>query len=268
MTDSKFPKSSKYKWQKNLAKRYRLVPHLDKFFSKEVVGLQFTLEGKPSDFAWHPSGDCTPAPSALYDMALDRRAGRVEKSFSKAFPIGHFWHQLCQYAVLQMDLAKPDAIERRGTRAWGSASVGTVRVEDGDTVPWLPFHYCTGSADIAPLCLPDHPPYVVDFKTMMNLDYGNSNTPLPDRFAKKYEAQINVYMDFFDIDEAIIVAIQKDSPHEMKEFHYFRNDELVSAIYDKWEFVSECLTAEERPSKMDDDHFILTDLFEGPSDAA
>jgi hypothetical protein len=238
----------KTKFGKNLTKRYRLVPHLDEYFRKEVTGLNFTLTEKEPDDAWHPSGDCVPAATALYDSAIDRIEGRVEKTFMKAFPVGHFWHALCQKAVLDLGFATPEAIEREGKRVWDEK----------------PFHWARGAADVAPLCLPNSDPLVVDFKTMGGRDYGNDNTPMPAWAANKYEAQLNIYMDFFDYNEGIIVAIQKDSPHGMKEFEYRRNQPLIDAIYEKWEFVSECFCDRIPPSSLDDVYFSLDELFKGP----
>lgn len=272
MPDFKFPKSEKYNFGKNLAKRHRLVPHLDKYFTKEVAGLQFTLLEKAVDYAWHPSGDCTPSPNDLYLLALDRRAGLVEKSFSKAFPVGHFWHALCQKAVVDLGFAEESAIERKGYRGWGETKwkPGTnveemAQAYDPEEV-WLPFHYCTGAADVAPLLLPDTEPMVVDFKTMGSRDYKNvmQGKGLPYWAVEKYEAQINIYMDFFDYDLAIILAINKDTPHDMCEIEYRRNQPLIDAIYEKWEFVSECLDDEEPPDEEDDEAFSLEGLFEGP----
>lgn len=272
MPDFKFPKSSQYNFGKNLVKKYRLVPHLDQYFSKEVTGLQFTLVGKESDDAWHPSGDCTPSPTDLYHMALDRLAGTTEKSFNKAFPVGHFWHALCQKAVLDLGFATPQAIERKGIRGWGKGELkidptngGQIMVSPG--VPWHtfePFHWCTGAADVAPLEIPGSEPLVVDFKTMNSRAYGKADSPLSSYVADKYEAQINIYMDFFDIDVGIILCIQKDGPHDMKEFEFHRNQPLIDAIYEKWEFVGECLEAKSEPTQLDDDCFNIDNLIEGP----
>jgi hypothetical protein len=258
MPEFKFPKSSKYNFAKNVQKRYVLAPHLDLYFANEVVGLEFKLEAKEKDDAWHPSGDCTPTVTELYYMALDRQAGRVEKRFSKAFPVGHFWHQLLQKAVLDMGFATPEAIERRGLRGWGPEQPFDVRRE----CDYLPFHWATGQGDVAPLEIPGQPPFIVDFKTMSSRDYRLAG--MPGWVAEKYEAQINIYMDFFDINDALILCVEKESPHGFKEFRFQRNQTLIDAVYDKWYFVSECLDAEVEPTAKDDKDFSLTGLFEGP----
>jgi hypothetical protein len=68
---------------------------------------------------------------------------------------------------------------------------------------------------------------------------------------------MNVYMDFFDYDRALIVAVNKDTPHDFKEFEFRRNQPLIDVIYDKWKFVAECLQDEDRPDADDDLGFEL-----------
>jgi hypothetical protein len=269
----------KGKFAKNLAAQHILVPHLDQYFSTEVSDFVFRLEPKEKDFAWHPSGDCTPPVTELYHMALDRQAGVGTSKVSKAFPVGHFWHQLLQKAVVDLGFATPDAIERRGKRTWGDLIVP-------DTSAWdeanrhvnienmygvmrpkphpQPFHWATGQGDVAPLLMPGHGPMVVDFKTMSNRDYGRDNSPMPGWVAEKYEAQINIYMDFFDMQIAMILAVQKDTPHGFKEFLYERNQPLIDAVYEKWYFVSDCLDEGVCPSEKDNKDFALDGLFNGP----
>jgi hypothetical protein len=73
------------------------------------------------------------------------------------------------------------------------------------------------------------------------------NNDPPASATDKWECQMSIYMDFFDLDEAIILGINKDSPHDFKEFTYLRNQPLVEAIYDKWKLVAMCLNEEVEP---------------------
>jgi len=247
----KFPKSEKYNFTRNLVKRYKLVDHLDRYFGDEVEEFQFIYEPKKKDDAWHPSGHCTPPPSVLYDIAT----GNVEhkewgSKMLRTFMVGHFWHQLLQKAVVDLGLAEESAIERQGVRTWG------------DPMTRAPYHWATGAGDVAPCSLPGHGDYIIDFKTMSSFQFKPNK--VPDWAANKYEAQINIYMDFFDLEHGLIVAINKDDS-EMKEFEYVRNQPLVDAIYDKWKFVSECLEIEHRPEAEDDAMFdYIDELFTGP----
>ena len=54
---------------------------------------------------------------------------------------------------------------------------------------------------------------------------------------------------FFDLEKGLIVAIQKDAPHDMKEFEFVRNQPLIDAIYHKWNIVSQCLDEGVEPPK-------------------
>jgi len=270
---SSFPKSANLNFNKNLVKRHKLVTHLDMFLANEPEDFEFKYEPKKDDDAWHPSGSCTPPVSALYagakayiDAVNDPDVTIVKKqhpaSLQKTFLVGHFWHQLLQHAVVKMGFAESSAIEAIGVTGWGNKR----RVYQGGSGDgfdlFRPYHWATGQADVAPLVLPTGEEYLVDFKTMGSHDY--KRTGMPSWAAEKYEAQINIYMDWFDMDQALIVAVQKDSPHEMKEFEFERNQPLVDAIYEKWHFVSECLDSGNPVTKLDDDDFKLDGLFKGP----
>jgi hypothetical protein len=253
----KFPRSERFNFNKNLVKRHKLATYLDRYLGTEVENFQFTYEPKIEDDAWHPSGHCTPDVTVLYDIAKSVIDGTHEKKkwdvgMLKTFLVGHFWHQLLQKAVVDLELAKPEAIERRGLKVWGF---------DPDLEPTA-FHWATGQGDVAPCSLPGAGDYVVDFKTMSAHQFKTSG--IPDWAAHKYEAQINVYMDFFDLDSGLILAICKDTPHEFKEFEFERNQSLIDGIYDKWQFVSECLAAGEAPSELDNDAFSLESYYRGP----
>lgn len=245
----KFPKSEKYDFNRNLVKRHKLVPYLDRYLSTEVTDFKFEYEPKESDDAFHPSGHCTPPITELYDIVTGVHAHKQKEwgtATLKAFMVGHFWHQLLQKAVVDLGLADESAIERRGERRWGTK----------------PFHWATGAGDVAPCSIPKYGDYVVDFKTMSSHQYRSAG--IPAWAADKYEAQINIYMDFFDLEKGLIVPICKDTPHEFKEFEFERNQTLIDAIYDKWEFVSECLTQGEIPPGFHNSDFDLTGLFTGP----
>lgn len=260
----KFPKSNR-NFTKNLVKRHKLVPYLDKYLGTEVEQFTFTYEPKTKDDAWHPSGHCCPLPGALYEIAS---TPEEEKDWGtamlKTFMVGHFWHQLLQKAVLDLGFADESAIERRGLRDWGDHV--DIKFSVPSDVPieakFRPYHYATGSGDIAPCSIPNFGDYVVDFKTMSSHQYKGNG--VPDWAANKYEAQINIYMDFFDLEKGLIVAVCKDSPHEFKEFEYVRNQSLIDGIYAKWEFVGACLEAGEAPDARDDLEWDMTGAFTGP----
>lgn len=201
----------------------QLAHHLDRAASNWEGEWEYKYVPKVSDESWHPSSDCTPSVHELWQLAT----GLTQPSFdgmNKTFQVGHFWHQYLQHIVLNvLEFCDEKAIERSGERKWGDR----------------PFELITGSADIAPLILPDGKELLVDFKTMGSHAFKKNDPPA--WAIDKWECQMNIYMDLFDLDEAIILGINKDSPHDFKEFTYLRNQPLVEAIYDKWRLVSMCI---------------------------
>ncbi len=234
---------------KNLVTGYKLAPHLDKFIGQGDFEWSATFSPKQGDDAWHPSGDCTPSLHQLYMSATGQTTGRpISTSLRKTFQVGHFWHAYLQEIVVRLGFCDETAIERKGKRVWAyQAPPG-----HEDHKP-KPYHWATGSGDIAPCSIPKHGDYLVDIKTMGAHDYKRQG--MPEWAAAKYECQINVYMDWFDLDQAIILCVCKDSPHDMKEFVFERNQPLIDAIYQKWELVSYCIREEVTPPE--DEEFEL-----------
>lgn len=207
----------------------QLVAHLDRAASNWEGEWGYAYVPKESDQSWHPSSDCTPSVYELWHMAKGHEQHNFE-GMNKTFQVGHFWHQYLQHIVLNvLEFCDEKAIERKGERKWGDN----------------PFEQVTGSADIAPLTLPSGKELLVDFKTMGSHAF-RSNDP-PAWAVDKWECQMNIYMDFFDLDEAIILGINKDSPHDFKEFTYLRNEPLVEAIYEKWKLTSMCINEDIEP---------------------
>lgn len=229
---------------KNLAKNYKYVTHLDRAIDKGEFAWSADFAAKAGDDAWHPSGDCTPS---MRDLWLKASGQTVERRFStalrKTFMVGHFWHAYLQHITVEiLGFATWDQVEVRGKREWGEQGerrfFGEVHDPEHSTTA-LPYHWATGSADVCPALLPVHGEYLIDYKTMNANDFRKPDPP--EWAVDKWECQLNVYMDWFDIDQAILVGACKDNPHEFKEFIFRRNQDLVDAIYGKWELVSQCI---------------------------
>jgi len=224
-------KVTKHSMARKLVAKTKLVVHLDKAIEQaQDFEWTYKYEPKKGDNAWHPSGDCTPTARELFDKAIGAKEREpISGSLQKIFQVGHFWHGYLQEVIVNhLGYADWDAIERSGSKVWAE--------ENGEPKA---YHWCRGSADVAPVVIPGQGEFLVDFKTMGSFDF--KRTLLPDWSATKYECQMNIYMDFFDLDRAIIVGVNKDSPHEFKEFIFEKNQPLIDAIYDKWHYVSECL---------------------------
>lgn len=240
-------------WVKKMAIQHRVVPHIERAI--ESLGefeWSASFGGKPSDDAWHPSGDCTTSLHDLYLKATgDAEHEPIGGSLRKIFATGHFWHAYLQEVIVRADLANRAAIERRGMKGWGPV---TARHFDhvGD-IPWEPWHWSTGLMDVADCEVPGHGVAVLDFKTMNTMDF--KRTEPPEHFADKWECQLNIYMDWTGCETAFIIGIDKGTPHSFKEFMYERNQPLMDAIYGKWRLVSSCVTEGVAPPR--DEEWLL-----------
>lgn len=229
----------------------KLAYQLDKEIGRGEFLWAFDYKPKLEDNAWHPSSHCTPSLYELYHFAKDRpiveewpegtypetiTPRAIEPGLGKIFQVGHFWHQFLQEIAIRGGFCTEDDVERRGIQGWKISQSG---------VGHDPFHWVTGSADICPCEVPGHGPYLIDFKTMGSHTF-RPNLP-HDLTLEKWECQLNTYMSFFDIERAMIVGLNKDTPHDMKEYEFERNQPLIDILYDKWKLVSQCLDAEVEP---------------------
>lgn len=246
-------KFDKTKLTKSLAQNNVLAPFLDRAFETFDEPWTFDYTEKVGDDAWHPSGDCTPKVTTLYAKASgDKERESITGSLRKSFMVGHYWHQLIQYIIVnKLGFATDNDIERKGVKVWQPYP----KPDDGKA---LPYHWVTGSGDIAPMTTPRWTG-IVDIKTIGGAQFKECQTTkkLPPRFDSKYTAQINIYMDLFDQEKGLILGVNKDSPHDFIEFQFERNQQLIDAIYAKWHFVSECLDNGTVPTEEDDKRFAL-----------
>lgn len=224
---------------RSLGEKYKLVPHLDMALATEDFSWEFEYKPKQADDAWHPSGDCTPTLRDLYLKATNEtKEEAIGPGLRKIFMVGHFYHQYLQWVVQhRLQFAGADAIERRGYTWWGDVRDAPQPGGRLDITP-LPYHWATGSADICPCEIPGEGDFLVDFKTVNPRMYAGGVRP---EYLEKWECQGNIYMDFFNMDRALFVLIDKSSG-DMKELEYRRNQPLIDAIYLKWKIVAECLT--------------------------
>jgi hypothetical protein len=237
-------------WVKKLASSNCVVPLIEQAIDRlGEFEWEASFAAKASDDAWHPSGDCTPSLLDLYLKATGQAEYRsIGVGLRKTFMVGHFWHAYLQAVLVQAELAAPAQIEQRGMFGWGP--VEARHFDHIGDIPWSPWHWSTGSIDVADMHIPAvNAPAVVDFKTMKPTDFSRNDPPA--WTADKWECQLNVYMDWTHTEHAFVVGIDKASG-EFKEFHYERNQDLIDAIYLKWHLVAECLVEEITPPEDED----------------
>lgn len=217
-------KIDKTRFTREFANKSKLVHFIDRAIERTP---EFEWEAKFSpkkpDKGFHPSSDCLPSALNLYQSIAYPEARVIGCDLKKTFTVGHFWHQYLQYVLVELlEFASWDDIERHATHIWG----------DGKD-----YEFVSGSTDAICNILDDR--YLIDIKTQKSIDFRLNH--LPEWCADKYRCQINIYMDLFDIDQAIILCVNKDSPHNFKEYMFARDQKLIDAIYKKWKIVGECL---------------------------
>jgi hypothetical protein len=229
-------KLDKSKLVRNLVAKNKYIMHVERALEKEEFTWSAEFSPKEPDDAFHPSGDCTPSVHQLWNKVTGGGSdNKIGAGLRKTFAVGHFWHAYLQFVTVEiLEFASWDNIERRGETRWGEG----------------PFKWACGSGDVAPATLPIYGDYLIDFKTMNSFDFRKNQ--MPNWTADKWECQTNIYMDWFNLDKAIIVGIQKDSPHDMKEFEFHRNQPLIDAIYKKWKLVGACIDEDVEPPADED----------------
>ena len=204
-----------------------LVPYIDRYLAqgKFPDELPMVLQrNKPSDPYYHPSGDCFVPPR---NLVLKRKGietyPKTGAALRKTFDCGHLWHMYLQGVMQEMGFLTVENTEKP-----------LVRTLEG---PYGPFTGA-GTADCVDVAIPEKGLWLVDIKTMRKDEFeagANKYTYM------KWEAQVNCYMDWLGVDQAMILAVSKDSPHTMREYKIQKKPELLAEIYERWSFAEKNL---------------------------
>lgn len=246
---------------KQLSQKRILVPHINRYLElgkfPESWKLEITPNRGPDSFfpSFHPSGDCTPCVKQLYAklkgfLPDDKLAASSQKNFA----VGNFWHIWLQTIIVEgLGFCGWDEVEKGLNITWPRPKVeGEFDLEKGFKPPRLPHEqrlwWGTGTADIAHCDIPGVGKFLIDFKTMNSRYFAKDESELT-FLTDKWKAQVSCYMDWLgDIDRAIVVGIQKDSPHEFREFLFDKDDTLVYNIYNKWTEVAQSVKENVAPA--------------------
>lgn len=200
-----------------------LVPYIDRYLAAGQFPdkLEMTLErNKPSDPYFHPSGDCFTSPRDLYlQKKGELTYPKPTAALRKTFDCGHLWHMYLQGILQEIGFLTKENTEKK------------VLFKHKDFIG-------AGTVDCLDVLIPQRGSWLVDIKTMRKDEFeagANKYTYM------KWEAQVNCYMDWTNRDQAMILAISKDSPHMMREYKIQRNQELLDDIYGRWAFTAKCL---------------------------
>jgi len=188
---------------------------------------------KEPDDAFHPSSALKCARELYADMRDDLPHEKHTVDSQKTFQIGHMYHAYLQHLVVEeLGFASWDDIEKEYDFNFTTEVGNPYRVR--------------GFIDIARCLIPNKGTYLVDIKTMNARIYVQDRPP--ESLMEKYEAQVKIYLEFEELDDAIILCVEKDSPHRYKEIAVQRDPEFVAEVIEKWETVADALAEGEPPA--------------------
>lgn len=215
---------------KHFARNEILVPHLNTWFAHAKFDDEIPFDivihpNKEKDDAFHPSSalKCSQALFAAFRKDLPEENHPAD--LQKTFMFGHFSHAIVQKIVVELGFATPDDIEKEYDFHFETEAGNPYRVR--------------GFIDIARCVVPNRGTYLVDIKTMNARVYAQQN--LPESTMEKYEAQVKLYLAFEELDEAIILCVEKDTPHRFKEIVIQSDPDFVDAALERWESVTDAL---------------------------
>jgi hypothetical protein len=213
-----------------------IVPHLNTWFANaefpDVIPVAIH-PNKEEDDAFHPSSALKCAQELYAYFREDLPEERHSADSQKNFMVGHMYHSLFQWIIVdQLKFATWDDIEQEHDYTFETANGNPFRVR--------------GFVDVARCVIPGREPYLLDIKTVNSRIF--SGDSLPPTTLAKYQAQVKIYLEFVDLEHAIILCLEKDSPHRFKEIMVKRDPAFVNSIMDKWEVVADGLVTGEAPS--------------------
>lgn len=227
-----------------------LIPHLEAYAAAGKFPKTWDIQivnYKEKDEFYHPSSHCFMPPIDLWRYRKGQLPSRpISAALRRTFDCGHMWHGYIQAMLLEMGFVMPENVERTVTHTFeGSYGPATAR----------------GTIDLFDVAIPgQHTPWLIDIKTMSKPEFESGPR---EQTWLKWEAQVNCYMDWMNVDEAMILAVCKDSPHDFREYKVQRNPELVQEIYDRWSYVEYCLREKITP----DDSYEVDPLLLNPGDS-
>lgn len=225
------PKLNTSKFVNHLRKNEILVPHLNNYFATGKFPDEIPVmvhPNKEEDDAFHPSSAtrCSREIYAIHKGDVVQQAHTAEQQLN--FIIGHMYHGLLQWVMVEgLGFCGWDQIEKEHDHYFTTDAGNQYRVR--------------GFIDFARVEIPNRGTYLVDVKTMNSRLFAQDH--LPATTHEKYEAQVRMYLEFEDLDQAIILCVSKDSPHRFKEVIIQRDSDFVERTMDRWEDVTDAIAA-------------------------
>lgn len=210
-----------------------LVPHIEAYQARGKFPPEWHItisNTKADDGFFHPSSHCLLSPLALYNdrMGFGKHEA-ISPTLRRTFDCGHMWHGYLQNILVDIGLVTQENVERH--------IVKEIVTGNGMAIG-------SGTGDLVDVTIPGHGQWLVDLKTMNKPEFEAGATQ---HTLEKWTAQVNCYGDWFGFEKMMVLAICKDSPHNMREYTILRDDALLAGIYDKWTYVASCMDRGEAP---------------------
>lgn len=234
------------RFAKHLSRKDILVPHLNNWFANGVFPNEIPATvhmNKEHDLAFHPSSALKCSRELYATLAGELPHAKHTLDSQKNFMVGHMYHSLLQWILVEgLGFADWPEIEKEYDFGWDKEA----KDYNGDLVTEEDNPYrIRGFIDVARCVIPNVGTYLVDIKTVNARLYAQDS--LPASTMEKYEAQVKLYLEFEELDEAIILAVEKDSPHRFKEFRIQRDSDFVDDTIARWESVVDAVAQGEVP---------------------
>ena len=148
------------------------------------------------------------------------------------------------HAVIQNQL-NMTGILKRGSEEWEQMRPGVRgRYVPNNLGEWEYINEdrkCRGRSD-GILDIPDMGEMLFEFKTMNSRSFRFLDCP-----KDEWDNQTNLGMDHYGVDEGRIVVLEMGYPFALKEFKVLRRPSVLEPIYERWEYVRECIKRDTPP---------------------
>jgi len=247
---------------KRLAERQLVAPYLENAFAADTWPETYTVvvdsspyyglidtEGNThevgaGDGYFHPSTHPLMPARELYYRFHPAHANKVmpeRRTFSNhmTLAVASALHATVQQ---QLDMA---GILKSGSYEWEDVREGVrgryVRRNKGEWEYINELRKCRGRAD-GILNHPAEGEMLFEFKTMNSRSYKYQDTA-----QESWEIQVNLAMDHYGVDEGVILLLELGWPWDMREFRVSRRQAILEPVYEKWEYVLECIKRDTPP---------------------
>lgn len=155
----------------------------------------------------------------------------ISASLRRTFDAGHMWHGYIQNILIDMGFVSSENVERELCHP--------IETRYGKAIG-------KGTADLVDVHIPGSGYWLVDIKTMNHVQFGAPD----EEMMAKYFAQVNCYADWLDTDKMMILAVNKDSPHDFREFIVQKDDATLTQIYERWTLAQYCIDNNVDPTQI------------------